>query len=1038
MSQPSDLDRRPGSGGAAGRRFRLGPGAVLLGSLGLPLSAMQAAAGGQASPAGAMPAGLMLVMAIANGLTVFAFASIPVFLAVFLVKRKDIPFSGLLGLFGTFILACGATHFLHILALWRPVGPWQAVADSACALISLATAVVVWPLLPRLLAIPSPRQLHRVNLALEQEKAALERTQGLLRAAHAEVEQQVLERTRQLREEITEREQAEASLRLSEERFRVLVERAPEAILVQDLDTGLYLVANSNAERLFGVGRDRLLEAGVLPFFQPEQPDGLPPSESYARHMERLRAGEELLFERALRSADGRDLLCEVRLAPLPSAGHRLLRASFLDISERKQAEARILEFKAELEARVLERTRELARANEELARARDLAERATRAKSEFLANMSHEIRTPMNAIIGMTQLALRTGLSAQQQDYLTKVKTASDSLLGIINDILDFSKIEAGKLDLEAEEFQLEAVLAQVTALVGAKATDKQLEFMLDSAADVPPCLVGDALRLGQVLTNLCSNAVKFTETGEIIVVTIKHSETADGQVTLKFSVRDTGIGMTEEQTRHLFQPFRQVDASSTRRFSGTGLGLAICKRLVELMGGEIWVESRPGQGSEFFFTARFGLGAPAAAAPREAPVDLRGLRVLVVDDSAKAREILVGLAASLGFRASAAGTGGEGLVELVRAGSADPFDLVLIDWKMPGMDGFELARQIRRLPWSGPMPRRFLVTAYGDEGIQRRVAREGLDGFLAKPVTPSSLLDAIMNAFHQEPSGPRPAAPRGGPAAAAALRGARVLLVEDNDFNQQVAMELLAGAGIEVSLAVNGQEALDQAAAGRFDAVLMDLQMPVLDGYEATARIRARPGLEALPIIAMTAHALVQERDKCLAAGMRDYLTKPIDPQDLLAVLGKWIRPGGTPAAPPVPAPAPPLPAPAARAGEPPLPDRLPGIDLAKGLHFAADQAGLYRKVLAKFLDLRAGTGGELAEALAQGDLVRAERIAHSMKSAAATIGAGGLAGTALALQDALHARDQAVWAPLVERFQGELQAVIRGLAAHFTAPG
>ena len=1016
----------PGRAVLAVRAARRLPAAALALGLGLPLAAMPGGAGPQA----AMGQGLVLVMTVANGLTALAYASIPVFLWVFASRRRDLPFPGLFVLFGAFILACSATHCFHVLGLWLPVGWWEAGADVACALISLATALVVWPLLPRIMAIPSPLQLRQVNAELNMEKAVLESTQAMLRTAHAEVERQVLDRTRQLREEIAERKQMEASLRVSEARSRVLVERAPEAILVQDMDSDRFVDANPNAERLFGVDRERLLELGILPFLKDQQPDGLPPAESFAAHMESLRAGRELALERAIRSADGRDLHCEVRLVPLPSEGHRLLRASFIDITGRKRAEEEIVQLNADLENRVLARTRELAEANAELAGARDLAERATRAKSEFLANMSHEIRTPMNAIIGMTQLALRTGLTDQQQDYLTKVKAASDSLLGIINDILDFSKIEAGKLDLEAKEFLLEEVLTQVTALVGAKATDKKLEFLLDSAADVPPCLVGDALRLGQVLTNLCGNAVKFTETGEIIVVTVKRSETAAGQVILQFSVRDSGIGMTGEQTRHLFQPFRQVDASSTRRFSGTGLGLAICKRLVELMGGEIWVESRPGQGSEFFFTARFGLGQAGPALRREAPVDLRGIRVLVVDDSAKARAILSGLAESVGFRATAVASGGEGLVELVRAAAGDPFDLVLIDWNMPGMDGFELARQIRRLPWAGPMPKRLLVTAYGDEAIQRRVVQERLDGFLAKPVTPSTFLDMVMNAFSKAPSLPLLAAAAAGAAGEPALRGARVLLVEDNDFNQQVAMELLAAAGVEAALAVNGREALERVAAGRFDAVLMDLQMPVMDGYEATRLILGRPESARLPIIAMTAHALVQERDKCLAAGMCDYLTKPVDPQALFAVLGQWIRP-----AEPTPAPAPARQGPAAAGA--PLPGQLPGIDLEQGLHFAADQAALYRIILGKFLELRSGTAGEFQAALAGDDLTRAERIAHSMKSAAATIGAGALAATALALQDALHAGDRAAWEPLVPRFEADLRTVLQGLAAHFQPP-
>ena len=877
----------------------LAPAAALLVVVGMPLFAMQGAPGIQGTLAGTMPPVLMMVMALANGLTVISYASIPVFLGVFLSKRKDIPFSGVIVLFGAFILACSATHFFHILGLWLPVGWWQGGADIACALISLATAVVVWPILPRILAIPSPDQLRALNQALRKEKTVLEHTQGLLRAANAEVEQRVEEQTRLLREEITERKQVEASLRQSEVRF---------------------------------------------------------------------------------------------------------------------------IKLNADLEDRVQARTLELGSANEALAKTSDLAERATRAKSEFLANMSHEIRTPMNAIIGMTQLALNTDLSPKQADYLTKVNLASGALLGIINDILDFSKIEAGKLDLEVKDFLLEEVLDQVTALVGAKATGKHLEFMLESAADVPPCLVGDALRLGQVLTNLCGNAVKFTESGEIIVVTVRRSGSKAGQVTLQFSIRDTGIGMTEEQIRQLFQPFTQVDASSTRRLGGTGLGLAISKHLVELMGGEIWVESRPGQGSEFFFTAVFGLGQAGAQGRREAPADLRGLRVLVVDDSLKAREILDGLASALGFRTTVAGSGGEGLVELVRAGTADPFDLVLVDWRMPGMDGFEMARQMDRLPWSGSRPKRFLVTAYGDEAVQHRALKEGFDGYLAKPVTPSSLLDAVMNGFRQEPSIPLRVAPPGGWEQPGRLRGLRILLVEDNDFNQQVAMELLTMAGAEVALAMNGQEALDQAGAARFDAVLMDLQMPVMDGYTATTLIRRLPGGDALPIIAMTAHALVQERDRCLAGGMNDYVPKPIDPEQLFSILGQWTAPS----APVVPPVAPPV-------VDAPLPVRLPGIDLDQGLHYTSGQWEFYRSVLIKFLQLRARTALEIRDALAAGEAAGAQRMAHSMTSAAATIGARALSESALALQLGLRGGDPAVWEPLLGRFQRDLEEVIGGLEAH-----
>jgi PAS domain S-box-containing protein len=812
--------------------------------------------------------------------------------------------------------------------------------------------------------------------------------------------------------DITEQKRTTDAMRESEERFRVLFEGSREAMMTMAPPTWRYTSGNPATAAMFRV-KDvaAFLTYGPLELSPERQADGRPSAEKAKEVFGVAMRTGSCFFEWTHRRIDGEEFPSTVLLTRMELAGEAFLQATVRDITEQKQAERDVRRGLDELALS----NRQLQAAMERSNQMAFEAQTANIAKSQFLANMSHEIRTPMNGVIGMTGLLLSTDLSDEQRRYATTVGSSADALLSVINDILDFSKIESGKLELEMLDFDLRATLEDTAELLAVRADEKHLEFICRIAPEVPTFLRGDPGRLRQVLLNLGGNAIKFTAQGEVQIEVTLESESADG-IKARFAVRDTGIGIPPEKIGLLFNAFQQVDASTTRRYGGTGLGLAICKRLAELMGGAVGVDSVPGQGSTFWFTASLGKQPPRSGSAVPAPADLRSAHVLAVDDNATNRQVLSEQLASWGVRHAVAESATQALTMLRAAHAAHaPFSLVITDMQMPDIDGESLGLAIKA---DADLRAAILVmmTSLGQRGDARRLESIGFAAYLTKPVKQSQLYDCLVTVLSAQavPASARePVLVTRHTLSEAARRNVHILLAEDNPTNQQVALRILEKMGYNAVAVANGQEVLQALEMVPYDMVFMDVQMPVLDGFEATRAIRiaeasqsvpppdgtprprgrgaVRPG-RRLPIIAMTAHAMKGDRERCLEAGMDDYVAKPIAPQALADAIQRWL-----------PSAREPDPVVAAAGGAIKAAPGAPIFDRAALRERLMDDEGLVQEICACFLADMPNQIRTLRAHLEAGQMELAGGQAHSIKGAAANVGGMALSAVALDMESA-----------------------------------
>lgn len=786
-----------------------------------------------------------------------------------------------------------------------------------------------------------------------------------------------------------EETQMELDQSLRDQQFytRSLIESNIDALMTTDA-RGIISDVNKQMEVLTGCTRDELIGAPFKSYFTD-------PARAEAGIKQVLAKGKVTDYELTAISRDGKKLEVSYNASTFYDRDRKLqgVFAAARDVTDRN-------------------------RLTLELERAKAVAEKASLSKSDFLSNMSHEIRTPMNSIIGMAHLALKTELTPRQSDYARKIQGAGRYLLGLIDDILDFSKIEAGKLTIEKIEFDLETVLENVANLIAPQSAEKGLELIFDVGRDVPGKLIGDPLRLGQILINYANNAVKFTDTGKVSVV-IRVREQKGQAVLLHCAVRDTGIGITPDQRKNLFQSFQQADTSTTRKYGGSGLGLIISRELAELMNGEVGVDSELGKGSSFWFTALLGKVA-GAGSRRKVSSGFQGNRALVIDDNENARNVLRGLLEGMKIAVCEAPSAQKAVESVDRAvAEGRPYSLIFLDWQMPDVEGAEILRQLRTRP-AGKLPQIVMVTSHSDEEVINAADDLGLADVIIKPVNASVVFDSVMGLLTRAPS----ARHKSGDVMSLAekqlraFKGSRVLLVEDNQLNQDVASGLLSDAGFVVDIAENGEAALQKLGVNTYDIVLMDMQMPVMDGISATRKIREQPKLAQLPIIAMTANATESDRRRCLNAGMNDYVAKPIEPTDLWKALLKWIDKTPAPQKPTqkssrsgcaqIDRPAKAIASENARGGEKTADTdasdlaALKSLDALDGIRRFGGKVDAYRQQLQRFRQHYSGAIDEIQQTIEKDGIVAGEALCHAFKGVCGTLSANELFTSVTRLDD------------------------------------